>query len=88
MHVEIDDHRTSAFPPARQRDGVNLAEIWANFHRTFRPARPNGAKRGRAKMRIAKVEDFHVDGGWDTYSFLGWGTDIDEAVLRAHPAKM
>ena len=26
-------------------------------------------------MRIAKFEDFHVDGGWDTYSFLKLTTD-------------
>jgi galactonate dehydratase len=26
-------------------------------------------------MKIAKLEDFHVDGGWDTYSFLKVTTD-------------
>ena len=26
-------------------------------------------------MKIAKFEDFHVDGGWDTYSFLKITTD-------------
>jgi galactonate dehydratase len=26
-------------------------------------------------MKIAKIEDFHVDGGWDTYSFLKITTD-------------
>jgi galactonate dehydratase len=26
-------------------------------------------------MKIAKLEDFHVDGGWDTYSFLKITTD-------------
>jgi galactonate dehydratase len=27
-------------------------------------------------MKIAKLEDFHVDGGWDTYSFLKVTTDM------------
>jgi galactonate dehydratase len=27
-------------------------------------------------MKIAKFEDFHVDGGWDTYSFLKITTDV------------
>ena len=26
-------------------------------------------------MKIVKLEDFHVDGGWDTYSFLKITTD-------------
>jgi hypothetical protein len=37
-----------------------------------------GGHRGLAKgatMKIAKFEDFHVDGGWDTYSFLKVTTD-------------
>src|SRR5258708_24150304 len=29
----------------------------------------------RITMKIAKFEDFHVDGGWDTYSFLKITTD-------------
>ena len=26
-------------------------------------------------MKIAKIEDFHVDGGWDSYAFLKITTD-------------
>ena len=26
-------------------------------------------------MKIVKLEDFHADGGWDTYSFLKITTD-------------
>ena len=26
-------------------------------------------------MKIVKLEDFHADGGWDTYSFLKFTTD-------------
>ena len=26
-------------------------------------------------MKITKLEDFHADGGWDTYSFLKITTD-------------
>jgi L-alanine-DL-glutamate epimerase-like enolase superfamily enzyme len=26
-------------------------------------------------MKIARIEDFHADGGWDTYSFLKITTD-------------
>ena len=26
-------------------------------------------------MKIVKLEDFHVDAGWDTYSFLKITTD-------------
>jgi hypothetical protein len=36
-------------------------------------AKRDSGKRGSAErdpMKIAKFEDFHVDGGWDTYSFL------------------
>src|SRR4249920_1638310 len=30
---------------------------------------------GKHPMKIVKLEDFHVDGGWDTYSFLKITTD-------------
>src|SRR5262249_60171617 len=29
----------------------------------------------RQRMKIVKLEDFHADGGWDTYSFLKITTD-------------
>ena len=41
-------------------------------------------------MKIVKLEDFHADGGWDTYSFLkittdegitGW-SEFNRAVAR------
>src|SRR3954462_8013796 len=30
---------------------------------------------GKHPMKIVKLEDFHADGGWDTYSFLKITTD-------------
>src|SRR5262249_42083563 len=30
---------------------------------------------GRPRMKIVRFEDFHADGGWDTYSFLKVTTD-------------
>ena len=34
-------------------------------------------------MKIAKFEDFHVDGGWDTYSFLKVTTDQGSPAGRS-----
>ncbi|TMK14845.1 MAG: hypothetical protein E6G75_13880, partial [Alphaproteobacteria bacterium] len=32
-------------------------------------------RQARPRMKIVKLEDFHADGGWDTYSFLKITTD-------------
>ncbi|HLH97545.1 MAG TPA: mandelate racemase/muconate lactonizing enzyme family protein [Xanthobacteraceae bacterium] len=55
--------------------GVTVTEIRAKFHSP-------GIQHGNApcrgstqQMKIARIEDFHVDAGWDTYSFLKITTD-------------
>src|SRR5262249_20023562 len=32
-------------------------------------------RKARPRMKIVKLEDFHADGGWTTYSFLKITTD-------------
>ena len=44
------------------------------------PRALSARERARFRMKIVKLEDFHADGGWDTYSFLKITTD--EGLLR------
>src|SRR3978361_120698 len=64
--------RGSVFRPAGGPSGGREPppRKWHHAAET-RPA-PSAKARSakRDKMKIAKFEDFHVDGGWDTYSFL------------------
>src|SRR5215467_13719675 len=62
--------------PTELRAAVGVArKPWHNFVRPVSaatvPKRPNT----RHRMKIVKLEDFHADGGWDTYSFLKITTD-------------
>src|SRR4029077_14662066 len=60
--------RTSSAPPL-----VSLAKAWHNF---VRLVSVGACKRqARRPMKIVMLEDFHADGGWDTYSFLKITTD-------------
>src|SRR5262249_57517747 len=48
---------------------------WKNFGRLVRAANVPKTATTRHRMKIVKLEDFHADGGWDTYSFLKITTD-------------
>jgi hypothetical protein len=52
---------------------VSLAKAWHNFVRLVSVAACK--RQARQPMKIVKLEDFHADGGWDTYSFLKITTD-------------
>src|SRR5215213_5223721 len=64
----------------------------AQFPGTCQRNRHARTRTGKHPMKIVKLEDFHVDGGWDTYSFLkittdegvtGW-SEFNESRRRAH----
>ncbi len=39
-------------------------------------------------MKIARVESLHADAGYlHLRTGPGWGTDVNEAAVRAHPPK-
>src|SRR5262249_45420570 len=54
-------------------DPLRTLDIVATWHVSAAnvPKTPNT----RHRMKIVKLEDFHADGGWDTYSFLKITTD-------------
>src|SRR5262245_63676584 len=60
----------------RLRSAVGDArKPWHNFAPGVSRNRRTRTRVARRQMKIVKLEDFHADGGWDTYSFLKITTD-------------
>ena len=38
-------------------------------------------------MKIAQIETLHADGYRTSPRGPGWGTEVNEAAVRAHPAR-
>src|SRR6266487_4468873 len=62
--------------PTELRAAVGVVcKPWHNFVRLVSAANVPKTPNTRHRMKIIKLEDFHADGGWDTYSFLKITTD-------------
>src|SRR5262249_49002867 len=62
--------------PTELRAAVGVVrKPWHNFVRLVSAAKMPKTANTKHPMKIVKFEDFHADGGWDTYSFLKITTD-------------
>src|SRR5262249_45857819 len=62
--------------PTELRAAVGVVcKPWHNFVRLVSAANVPKTPNTRHRMKIVKLEDFHADGGGDTYSFLKITTD-------------